>query len=279
MKKIFIPLFFISAVTFCNAQITSYGVGDVVPDFTGIEPDGTEHNLYSYTAEGKYVLIDFFAYWCGPCMATAPKVQEFYEKYGCNSGNIIVIGNECDPAGTNALLESFDLSAGLDPETAFPSWSGMEGGGADIGNMYSPAAYPTVILVGPDNKLINLDIWPIPDISAIENAFPAGILVEQECGATTTDINEQLQKDLALRIAPNPVVETLNLSWSKELNGELTFNVINVQGVMVHAQTVNSGGLTNQTVNLPQGLPSGFYTVEIISSGQQVARANFQLIK
>jgi hypothetical protein len=35
------------------AQITNYEVGEVVPDFTGIEIDGTEHNLYEYTAAGK----------------------------------------------------------------------------------------------------------------------------------------------------------------------------------------------------------------------------------
>ncbi|TNJ46960.1 TlpA disulfide reductase family protein [Allotamlana fucoidanivorans] len=54
--------------------------------------DGNEFDLSSF--RGKYVMIDFWGIWCGPCVSEMPKVKEYYEKYndrleilGVNSGD------------------------------------------------------------------------------------------------------------------------------------------------------------------------------------------------
>ncbi len=91
MKKI-TSLLMLLAVTFVGqAQVNNYNVGDVVDDFTVTDVFGVEHNLYEYAAAGKYIYLDFFFDTCGPCQVTTPIFNEFYDKYGCNAGDLIMI--------------------------------------------------------------------------------------------------------------------------------------------------------------------------------------------
>lgn len=258
-----------------KAQVATYNVGDVVADFTGVEPDGTTHNLYTYTSQGKYVLVDFFAYWCGPCMSTAPKIQQFYEKYGCNQGDVIVLGNESDPGGSNLHLEGFELSAGLDTSVAFPAWSGMDGGGADIGNMYNPLAYPTIILIGPDNKLINKDIWPVPNITAIENAFPDGVLNPMECGAATSISGESSEPEFT--VFPNPASGRVFLEINGSYASELVAEVFDFTGKMVIRQTLNVQAYG--TMLDVSALENGIYTIRVLGDNTDLGATLLQVVK
>lgn len=61
------------------ASVAKTSIGTVAPDFTFPDIDGNEVSLSSF--RGKYVLIDFWASWCGPCREESPNVQKQYQLY------------------------------------------------------------------------------------------------------------------------------------------------------------------------------------------------------
>ncbi len=263
MKKIFtlITLTFALANT-SQAQVTTYQIGDTAPNFTVTDSHGTTQTLYQYTSAGKYVLLDFFAYWCGPCHDAAPYIDQFYKKYGCGQYNVMVLGLEFE--GTNAQLATFDSDCTPPlPADAYPTACGAApGNAAAVHAAWNVQSFPTVALIGPDKKFINVDgVWPIGSVSDIEAAFPAGVLTPHNCsstGITGTDLENKVS------LYPNPAVNNTTI----EITDGETIDVIKVYdalGKILINQSLNN--VTKYELNTSK-FESGMYFVEIITKNK-----------
>lgn len=120
-------------------------IGDAAPGFQAPTLDGGTIKLEDF--RGKFVLLDFWATWCGPCIAETPNLKDAFEAFG-EGGKFAMIGLSLDDnaeaprkyVGENALGWS-QVFLGSFSETEVPS-------------DYGVFAIPSIWLIGPDGKVV-----------------------------------------------------------------------------------------------------------------------------
>ena len=124
-------------------------IGNAFIDFEAETPDGTKHHLSEYAGKGQYVLIDFWASWCGPCIGSFPMMKQLHEAY--KDRGLHIVGVSCDK-DRDAWLKALDKHQL--PWTALLSPSAK----GDACSLYGVSGIPTVILIAPDGKILSTDL-------------------------------------------------------------------------------------------------------------------------
>ncbi|UAY56703.1 TlpA family protein disulfide reductase [Arachidicoccus terrestris] len=75
-------------------QAEKVAAGQPLPEATYLDVDGKNHDLKAY--KGHYLLIDFWASWCGPCRQAIPKVKELYNAYHGKGFDVVSISIDKD---------------------------------------------------------------------------------------------------------------------------------------------------------------------------------------
>ena len=104
------------------------------------------------TLAGKVVLVDFWATWCGPCVAEIPNVLEQYEKY--HKDGFEVVGISLDQE--REALEKFVAEQKVPWPILFEEPKG-DGWQHPLATFYGISGIPTVVLIGRDGNVITLD--------------------------------------------------------------------------------------------------------------------------
>lgn len=115
-------------------------------DFQAPAPDGNIVKLSDFAGKGKYVLIDFWASWCGPCRAAMPELKELYAKY--KDKGFEIVGVSLDSRKEAWLKGISDL------QLPWPQMSDTKGWDAAGAGEYAVKAVPSTFLIGPDGKFI-----------------------------------------------------------------------------------------------------------------------------
>ncbi len=121
---------------------TSINIGDA-PDIKFTAVDGRQVDLAAL--KGKVVLIDFWATWCGPCVAGLPDLLSTWRKYHDQGFEIIGISLDSD----KAALERMTKERGM----AWPQYFDGKQWQNDLARRFGIRAVPTLWLVGKDGKI------------------------------------------------------------------------------------------------------------------------------
>ena len=116
-----------------------------VPDFTLKGHTGESYNIRSL--EGKVVLLNFWATWCGPCRMEIPELNEMQEKYG--KDNFIILGVSI--SDTEKALLDFTKLYSVNYPLLFGSPKEIEKISMQYGGIYS---VPTSILIDKKGEMI-----------------------------------------------------------------------------------------------------------------------------
>lgn len=121
-------------------------VGKQAPDFSMPDVNGKEIKLSSY--RGKYVLVDFWASWCGPCRAENPTVVRAYNNF--KDKNFSILGVSLDGPGQKDKW----LKAIKDDNLTWTQVSDLKEWKSFIVPLYGFGGIPYNVLVDPDGKVI-----------------------------------------------------------------------------------------------------------------------------
>ncbi|MDF1823607.1 MAG: TlpA disulfide reductase family protein [Verrucomicrobiales bacterium] len=123
-------------------QLAMPGVGDAMAiKFTST--DGKEIDLAAM--KDKVVLVDFWATWCGPCVAEMPHVISTYEKHKEAGFEVVGISLDSDRSALDAFL--------AENEMTWPQYFDGEGWGNKIAKEFGITGIPATFLLGKDGKI------------------------------------------------------------------------------------------------------------------------------
>lgn len=174
MKKTLLSCMLLAGLS-ANAQLAD---GSIAPNFTFTDIDGTEHTLYDYLDQGKTVILDVSAAWCGPCwnFHNSHALKDLYEAHGptgfpdvqANTTNdvmVLFVEGEQDntPAqitgtsGSGVLSSQGDWTVGTTyPIIDLPS----NAAGNSFMTGYAIGYFPTVYMICPNRLVTEIGTTP-----------------------------------------------------------------------------------------------------------------------
>lgn len=120
--------------------------GKPFTDFTMHTPDGKEAKLSDIAGHGKYVLVDFWASWCGPCRRSMPELIEFYNKNKDKGLEIVGVSFDNNGQSWQKAIKALGLP--------WKQMSDLKGWNSQAAQIYDIRAIPNTLLIDPKGNIV-----------------------------------------------------------------------------------------------------------------------------
>lgn len=125
--------------------------GQPFADFTIVQdpehPETSTVSLSDYAGKGKYLLVDFWASWCGPCKREIPNIKAVYEKYAGDDFDVLSIAVWDKPEATVAAAEEHGVT-----------WNQIINAQQIPTDLYGIDGIPHILLIGPDGVILKREL-------------------------------------------------------------------------------------------------------------------------
>lgn len=136
-----------SQATAEGKMFTDFTVNSVIGHTRSIPPQPiySEVKLSDYVGKGKYILLDFWSPWCGPCRREMPNIKAVYDKYKGDKFDVVSI----------AVWEREPVEVTIETAQKLNmTWKQINNAGTEPAALYGVQAIPHLILFGPDGTIL-----------------------------------------------------------------------------------------------------------------------------
>lgn len=121
--------------------------GKMFTDFTIEDSDGKTVSFSDFVGKGQYVLVDFWASWCGPCKMEIPNIRKAYETYGPKGLVVLSVAVWDRPEDTKAAAAEHGVV-----------WNQIINAQHTPTELYGISGIPQIMLFGPDGTILKRDL-------------------------------------------------------------------------------------------------------------------------
>lgn len=125
-------------------------IGQPFVDMVLFTPEGDTVSLSEFVGKGHYVLLDFWASWCGPCIRELPNVINAYKKYHSKGFDVVGISLDESSDDWKAAITTHKLM--------WPQMSDLSGWKSIAAKLYGVSSIPHTVLLDPNGVIVMKDL-------------------------------------------------------------------------------------------------------------------------